>query len=65
MKFSILKKVNSSFTSTMTEDINLVIYLFYLVDKLKRTHNGCDKQILRASARTPPQIGLTIGFMRS
>ena len=43
MKFSILKKVNSSFTSRMTEDINLVIYLFYLVDKLKRTHNGFDK----------------------
>ena len=38
--------------------------LFYLVDKLQRTHNGCDKQILKANAGTPPQIGLTIGFMR-
>ena len=38
--------------------------ILFGVYKLQRTQNGCDKQILRANAGTPPQIGLTIGFMR-
>ena len=44
--------IDNLYVFSLFNHICIIIYIFYLVDKLQRTHNGCDKQILRANAGT-------------